>query len=92
MRERGGIDQIDQDILRILSLYDDLSPMQVWFELGEDELVKQRATETEVQSRLESLETEGFVEAVESSQVGRHRSYVGYRLKRSDTCKSQHQS
>ncbi len=87
MRECGDLDRIDLNILRILSLYDDLTPLQVWFELGEDDLVKERATGTEIRSRLESLETKGFVEAVASSQVGRRPSYIGYRLKRSGDCK-----
>ncbi len=92
MRERGDLDRIDLNILRILSRYDHLTPLQVWFELGEDDLVKERATGTEIRSRLDSLETEGFVEAVATSQVGKRPSYIGYRLKRKNACKQPNQS
>ena len=62
LREREVFDAIDQNILRILSLYDHLTALQVWYELGEDHVVKGSLSEEETRNRLDSLVTRGFVE------------------------------
>lgn len=77
MRE---MDPIDERILQILSLYDHLTPLQLWYELGEDDLVEERLTEAEIFERLESLVARGFVETVTKAKVGGRSGYLGYHL------------
>lgn len=74
------MDRIDERILQILSLYDHLTPLQVWYELGEDDLVREKMTEAEIFERLESLRARGFVETVTKAQVGGRSRYLGYHV------------
>jgi hypothetical protein len=64
MEEHGGLDPIDRGILRILSLYRRLSPLELWYELGEDDSIRERVTELEIRGRLDSLKARGLVEPV----------------------------
>ena len=73
------MDAFDQAILRILSLYDHLTPLQVWFEMGESDLTKVKLTEAEVADRLESLRARGLVETIARVQAGGRPTYLGYR-------------
>ncbi len=82
MEELDSVDPIDQDILRILSAYEFLTPLQVWYELGEDDTVKERPTEEEVSRRLVALATKGSVEAVKEAEGGRDSGLLSYRLKK----------
>jgi hypothetical protein len=80
--ERGtGVDEMDQNILRVLSSYDQLTPLQVWYELGEDEGVKERITEGEALSRLESLKAKGLVEGATAKEVNSDSGSLIYRMK-----------
>lgn len=74
------MDTFDQTILRILSLYDHLTPLQVWFEMGESDLTKVKLIEAEVADRLESLRARGFVETIARAQSGGHPRHLGYRV------------
>jgi len=75
-----ALDVIDDTILHILSLYDHLTPLQVWYELGEDGVVGEKLTEAEVLDRLEALKVKGFLETVTKAQVGGRSDYRSYRL------------
>ncbi len=85
MKVGGGIltretHPIDEKILQILSLYDHLTPLQIWYELGEDDLVEEKLTEAEIFERLEFLRARGFLETVTKVQVGGRFGYLGYRV------------
>lgn len=83
MKRRNSLDEIDRSILRILSGYEQLTALQLWYELGEDDVVKERVTEEEVSSRLDSLMKKGFVETVKEEGVDGDSGYIGYRIKMS---------
>jgi len=50
------LDNVDQSILRILSLYQGIDVLQLWYEMGENDTVKESLTEKEVLTRLRSLQ------------------------------------
>ena len=67
MARRTTLDAVDRNILRILSKYDHLTPLQVWYEMGEDDAVREAMTEEEITGRLESLRGKGLIERVTPS-------------------------
>ncbi len=77
------VDETDQSILRILSNYERLTPLQVWYELGEEDAGKSKPSTEEVLRRLESLRTRGFVERVSGIEVLGNSRLSIYRLKAS---------
>jgi len=81
METPKSLDAIDQSILRILSVYEQLTPLQLWYEFGEDDTVKERVTEGEILSRLESLTARGFVERLTSEGVDGNSAAAIYRIK-----------
>ncbi|NIQ37893.1 MAG: hypothetical protein GTN81_04795 [Proteobacteria bacterium] len=85
MARRTTVDQIDKDILRILSTYEQLTALELWYEVGEDDRVKLNVTEKEIKKRLESLKTRGFVERVKKKAAQNEAAYLGYRLKKTRT-------
>lgn len=58
------LDNVDQSILRILSLYQGMDVLQLWYEMGENDTVKESLTEEEVLTRLRSLQERGWVDCV----------------------------
>jgi hypothetical protein len=64
MEGHNSLDPIDRNMLRILSLYEDLDLLQLWYELGESNGSVERMTQEEVLERLKSLSSQGFVEAI----------------------------
>ena len=72
MQTHNSLDKFDQNLLRILSVYDQLAPLQLWFEMGEDDAVKETVSEEEIRKRLESLAARGYVEKVvtQDSEAG----------------------
>lgn len=64
MEGRNRMDAIDQIILHKLSLYESLAPLELWYEIGEDDALKESVTKEEISSRLESLKAQGLVEHV----------------------------
>ena len=65
MERLNNLDDIDRNIWRILSVYESLGLLQVWYELGEcDPPAVERITEEEVLGRLESLKEIGLVKCV----------------------------
>ena len=81
METPKSLDAIDQTILRILSAYEQLTALDLWFELGENHTVKERVTEGEILSRLESLTARGFVERLTSEGVDGNAATAIYRVK-----------
>ena len=63
MEEHGSLDTFDRSILQILSLYENLNLLELWFEIGEAGTLE-RVSKEEVLSRLQSLMVKGFVERV----------------------------
>jgi hypothetical protein len=63
MEKAKSLDAINREILRILSLYEQLSLSDLWFEIGEAGVLKQMP-QGQVSSRLESLMAQGFVERI----------------------------
>jgi hypothetical protein len=57
-----------------------MPPLELWYELGEDDTVKERITEGEIRKRLESLRKKGFVETVAGAEDS---APLIYRVKRS---------
>ena len=81
METPKSLDAIDQTILRILSAYEQLTALDLWFELGENHTVKERVTEGETLSRLESLTARGFAERLTSKGVDGNSATAIYRVK-----------
>lgn len=77
MEGRNRIDAIDRIILHKLSLYQSLDLVELWYELGEDDALKERLTEEELSSRLESLMVQGLVEQVKKSEGEIHWVWKG---------------
>jgi len=81
MQTHNSLDKFDQNLLRILSVYDQLTPLELWFELGEDDAVKERVSEEEVRERLESLETRGHVERIPTREARENPTAPVYRTR-----------
>jgi hypothetical protein len=79
MKGRGIMDEIDRIILRKLSLYESLAPLELWYEIGEDHVLEQALTKEEISSRLESLRAQGLVECLIEAEGG-----IRWALKRGD--------
>ena len=84
MKARNSLDEVDRGILRILSGYEQMACLELWYELGEEDTVKQGVTEAEVRARLESLRKQGFVERVKEAGVDGESRRPIYRITRSD--------
>ena len=63
MGKAKALDAIDQEILRVLSLYKQLSLSELWFEIGEARVIGPM-TKEQISSRLESLKGRGFVDRI----------------------------
>ena len=86
MQTANSLGLLDQSLLRILSVYEQLTPLQVWFELGEDDAAKEAVSEKEIRRRLESLAARGYVEKVVSQGAKADTAPLVYRIKtRGDT-------
>ncbi|MFX1555546.1 MAG: hypothetical protein ACFFBV_16600 [Promethearchaeota archaeon] len=70
MEGRNPLDTIDRTILWILSLYEDLDLLQLWYELGESDKAVERMTQEDILERLKSLKSQGFVEPTRESGGG----------------------
>ncbi|MBT3312085.1 MAG: hypothetical protein HN931_06225 [Desulfobacterales bacterium] len=63
MKENQSLEEVDRNILDIISHYGSLEFIELWYEIGEDDaLKKHQMTKEELLMRLELLETQGFVE------------------------------
>jgi hypothetical protein len=81
MERKTRLDTIDRSILRILSLYEHLNLLQLWYEFGEDDTLKERATKEEISNRLEYLRAKGFVERVMEEEIDDDSRYLSYRIR-----------
>jgi len=63
MEEGDSLDALDQCILKILSLYEHLNLLELWFEIGEAS-IPEPVSKEEVLNRLHSLADKGFVERI----------------------------
>jgi hypothetical protein len=63
MGKAKSLDVVDQEILRVLSLYEQLSQSELWFEIGEASVLGP-VTKEQVSSRLVSLRGRGFVNRI----------------------------
>jgi hypothetical protein len=70
MEGHNRLDKIDRNILRILSLYEDLNLLQLWYEVGESDGAGGSMTGEEILERLKSLSSQGFVECLIESVEG----------------------
>jgi len=85
MEKHDSVDEMDRRILQILSVYKQLTLLQLRYELGGDDLPNERVTEEEILKRLESLRERGFVESLTKPEfVNRNSALLIYRLKTSD--------
>ncbi len=69
MEGHDNLDSVDRHILRILSLYEALDLLQLWYELGESDGSVMRMTQEELSRSLESLRTRGFVESIGKGEI-----------------------
>jgi hypothetical protein len=58
--------------------------LELWYELGEDDTVRERMTEEELRDRLESLVARGFVETTKRPGARGKSDQPVYRVKGSD--------
>lgn len=70
MEGRNPLDSLDRTILRVLSLYEDLDLLQLWYELGESDKSVAHMTREDILERLKSLKSQGFVEPIKESEGG----------------------
>ena len=63
MGKAKSLDVVNQEILRVLLLYEHLSLSELWFEIGEAGFLEPM-TKEQVSRRLESLMTKGVVKRV----------------------------
>ena len=68
MKAAKKLDQIDRHIIGILSHYEQLGILELWYELGETDSLEEHITKEELSIRLESLLTQGLVEQVKDSK------------------------
>jgi DNA-binding Lrp family transcriptional regulator len=62
------MDAIDRMILRKLAIYESLDLLELWYEIGEDDMLKESVTKEEISNRLESLKAQGLVEHVTEAE------------------------
>ena len=85
MGRQKSVDEMDRRILEILSVYKQLTLLQLRYELCRVDLPNERVTEEETFKRLESLREEGFVQSLTKPEfVNRNSALLIYRLKTSD--------
>jgi len=66
-----SLTEVDRNILDIISLYGGLEFLDLWYEIGEaDALKEHRMTKKELLIRLKSLEAQGYVEGFMNSGKG----------------------
>jgi len=70
MEGRDPLDAIDRTILQVLSLYEDLDLLQLWYELGESDISVEHMTQEDILERLKLLKSQGFVEPIKESESG----------------------
>ena len=83
MEKANRLDVISREMLRILSLYEQLSLLELWFEIGEARILGPM-TKRQVSSKLGSLMAQGFVERFPFDDGAIRWALKGSSKKRSD--------
>ena len=81
MQMANSLDLLDRSLLRILSAHNELTLLDLWYELGEDDEAKETVSETEIGKRLESLAARGYVERLVRQGEKDNSGAVKYRIK-----------
>ena len=69
MKGNQSLGEVDRNILDIISLYGSLEFLELWYEIGEDDALKEhRMTKEELLMRLELLEAQGYAERIMNSE------------------------
>ncbi len=69
MKKYRNIDIIDQTILDILSHYDGITSLDLWYKIGEQDSKEWHSvTKMEILRRLEFLSKHGYVECITGSE------------------------
>ena len=69
MKGNKNLGEVDRNILDIISLYGSLEFLELWYEIGEDDALKEHPmTQEELLMRLEFLLAQGYVERIMNSQ------------------------
>lgn len=71
MEGSNGLDLIDQNILQILSRYESMDLIELWYEIGED-IEGVSISKDEVLDSLEYLTNQGFVKCFTKAKKGLH--------------------
>ena len=67
-KKQNRFDKVDQNIVRVLALYESLRLLDLWYELGEDSAFNDRVSKEELSDRMEALAERGVVESVRSGE------------------------
>ena len=76
-----SLDPIGQGILHILSRYESLDFLELWYEIGEDDGLKGQVSKEALLNRLESLAARGYVERVVSQGTKSGSAPLIYRIR-----------
>ncbi len=69
MKGNQSLEEVDRNILDIISLYGSLEFIELWYEIGEDDAMKKyQMTKEELLLILEFLETQGYVKHIMISE------------------------
>ena len=69
MKGNQSLGEVDRNIFNIISLYGSLEFLDLWYEIGEDDVLKEQImTKEELSRRLEFLVAQGYVESVKDSE------------------------
>ena len=69
MKGNQSLGEADRNILNIISLYGSLEFLELWYEIGEDDALKEHLlTKEELLMRLEFLMAQGYVEGIMNSE------------------------
>jgi hypothetical protein len=68
MANRSTIGEIDGIILATLSLYESLTSLELWYEIGENHVLDETVTKDEISQRLGALRTQGLVERLTEAE------------------------
>ncbi len=69
MKGNQSLGEVDRNILNIISLYGSLEFLELWYEIGEDDALKEHPmTKKELSMRMEFLVAQGYVERIMNSE------------------------
>ena len=78
---RGSMETPDSlDTIGILSAFEQLTALDLWYELGEDGAVNEGMSEAKMEARLGSLRKRGFVQKVRKARFDHDSDLAVYRV------------